>query len=47
MNLPEKFEVLIITLSDRAHRGDYEDLSGPKIREKVVDFFSSPNNVAW
>jgi molybdenum cofactor synthesis domain-containing protein len=41
MNLPEKFEVLIITLSDRAHRGDYEDLSGPKIREKVVDFFSS------
>jgi molybdenum cofactor synthesis domain-containing protein len=41
MNLPEKFEVLIITLSDRAHRGDYEDLSGPKIREKIVDFFSS------
>ena len=41
MNLPEKFEVLIITLSDRAHKGDYEDLSGPKIREKIVDFFSS------
>ena len=41
MNLPEKFEVLIITLSDRAHRGDYEDLSGPSIREKIVDFFSS------
>jgi molybdopterin adenylyltransferase len=41
MNLPEKFEVLVITLSDRAHRGDYEDLSGPRIREKITDFFSS------
>jgi molybdenum cofactor synthesis domain-containing protein len=40
MNLPEKFEVLIITLSDRAKRGDYEDLSGPKIREKISEFFS-------
>ena len=33
MNLPEKFEVLIITLSDRAYRGEYEDLSGPRIKE--------------
>ena len=41
MNLPEKFEVLIITLSDRAHRGEYEDLSGPRIKEKLSDFFSS------
>jgi molybdenum cofactor synthesis domain-containing protein len=41
MNLPEKFEVLIITLSDRASRGDYEDLSGPKIREMITDFFKS------
>ncbi len=41
MNLPEKFEVLIITLSDRAHRGEYEDLSGPKIKEKITEFFSS------
>jgi molybdopterin adenylyltransferase len=41
MNLPEKFEVLIITLSDRAARGEYEDLSGPKIREMITDFFSS------
>ena len=44
MNLPEKFEVLIITLSDRAHRGEYEDLSGPRIREKMSEYFSS---VAW
>jgi molybdopterin adenylyltransferase len=41
MNLPEKFEILVITLSDRAHIGKYEDLSGPKIREKISEFFSS------
>jgi molybdopterin adenylyltransferase len=41
MNLPEKFEILIITLSDRAHSGEYEDLSGPRIREKINEFFSS------
>jgi molybdenum cofactor synthesis domain-containing protein len=40
MNLPEKFEVLIINLSDRAYRGDYQDLSGPLISEKLKEFFS-------
>lgn len=44
MNLPEKYEILVITLSDRAHRGEYDDLSGPKIREKLTEFFSS---VGW
>ena len=44
MNIPEKFEILIITLSDRAHRGEYDDLSGPKIEEKIKEFFSS---VGW
>jgi len=43
MNLPEKFEVLIITLSDRAYRGEYQDLSGPRIREILEDFFTSQN----
>jgi len=43
MNLPEKFEVLIITLSDRAHRGEYQDLSGPRIRELLEYFFTSQN----
>ncbi|MBE3085932.1 MAG: MogA/MoaB family molybdenum cofactor biosynthesis protein, partial [Bacteroidetes bacterium] len=43
MNLPEKFEVLIITLSDRAYRGDYEDLSGPRIREILSEYLSSIN----
>jgi molybdopterin adenylyltransferase len=40
MNLPEKFEILIITLSDRAYRGEYEDKSGPRIKELLVEFFS-------
>jgi len=39
MNFPEKFEILIITLSDRAYKGEYEDLSGPKVKEKVEEFF--------
>lgn len=41
MKLPDKFEILIITLSDRAYRGEYEDLSGPKIKEKTEEFFPS------
>jgi molybdenum cofactor synthesis domain-containing protein len=44
MNIPKKFEVLIITLSDRAHRGEYEDLSGPLVKTKLVEFFES---VSW
>jgi molybdopterin adenylyltransferase len=43
MNLPEEFNVLIITLSDRAHRGEYEDLSGPKIGEIISEYLSSLN----
>ena len=41
MNLPEKFEILIITLSDRASRGEYEDLSGPRVRDILSDYLSS------
>ncbi len=44
MNLPGKFEILVITLSDRAHRGEYEDLSGPLVKEKISEFFTS---VGW
>jgi molybdopterin adenylyltransferase len=34
---PERpFTAAIITLSDRASRGEYEDLSGPAIRERLV-----------
>jgi len=41
MNLPEKLKVLIITLSDRAHRGEYKDLSGPRIKETISEYLSS------
>jgi molybdopterin adenylyltransferase len=41
MNLPDKFEVLIITLSDRAFKGEYLDLSGPRIKEKLSEFFTA------
>ncbi len=41
MNLPDRFEVLIITLSDRAYKGEYTDLSGPRIKEKLKDFFAA------
>lgn len=41
MNFPEKFEILIITLSDRAFRGEYEDLSGPAISGRLMEFFPS------
>ncbi|MBI5010015.1 MAG: MogA/MoaB family molybdenum cofactor biosynthesis protein [Bacteroidia bacterium] len=43
MNLPDRLEILIITLSDRASRGEYEDLSGPRIRQMVTDYFNSEN----
>ena len=41
MNLPAKYRVLVITLSDRAHRGEYEDLSGPAIRQRIEEFMKS------
>ena len=39
MNIPGKFEVLIITLSDRAYNREYRDLSGPRIKEELSSFF--------
>ncbi|MDX9774265.1 MAG: molybdopterin-binding protein, partial [Bacteroidales bacterium] len=35
MTLPETFKVLVITLSDRAYRGEYKDLSGPAVVKYV------------
>lgn len=43
MNFPEKFEVIIITLSDRAAKGEYKDLSGPRISDMLTDYFRSMN----
>lgn len=41
MNLPEEYKALVITLSDRAHSGVYEDLSGPCVKERLAEFFGS------
>jgi molybdenum cofactor synthesis domain-containing protein len=41
MNLPLRYEVLVITLSDRAYRGEYEDLSGPGIGRRISEYLSN------
>lgn len=41
MKLPNKFKALVITLSDRAHSGEYKDLSGPKISSMLSEYFDS------
>ena len=41
MKLPEKYKVLVITLSDRAFNGEYQDLSGPRVMEIIGGFFES------
>lgn len=37
---PKIFTARIITLSDRAHAGLYEDLSGPRTEKLISDFFT-------
>ncbi|MEJ5316687.1 MAG: molybdenum cofactor synthesis domain-containing protein [Tenuifilum sp.] len=41
---PKVYRVKVITLSDRASRGEYEDLSGPEVAKLVSDFF---NSIPW
>lgn len=38
--VPKIFKVLVITLSDRASKGEYEDLSGPEITNQLNEFFN-------
>ncbi|MCB0806022.1 MAG: MOSC domain-containing protein [Bacteroidales bacterium] len=40
---PRQFKVHVITLSDRASRGEYEDRSGPAIIKRAESFFKSLN----
>jgi molybdopterin adenylyltransferase len=40
MNLPQSYDILVITLSDRASRGEYEDLSGPGIGRRIAEHFT-------
>ncbi len=39
--IPKTYKVLVITLSDRAYKGTYEDKSGPAVVTKVDEFFRS------
>lgn len=41
---PRPLRFRIITVSDRAHAGEYEDLSGPRVRKALSDFF---NDTRW
>jgi len=41
---PKVYNVLVITLSDRASRGEYSDRSGPKIEQLLTAFFE---NEGW
>jgi molybdopterin adenylyltransferase len=41
--LPKIYNVLIITLSDRANRGEYSDRSGPAAELKVSEWFEKKN----
>lgn len=36
----DKLTIRIITLSDSASKGIYEDKSGPKIKERLLEYFS-------
>jgi len=44
MNLPDKYNILVVTLSDRAFNGEYTDLSGPVICERISWFM---NEAGW
>ncbi len=39
MTFPDPVRFVVITLSDRASRGEYEDLSGPAISNHIREFF--------
>lgn len=41
--MPKIYNVLIITLSDRASRGEYSDRSGPAAELKVSEWFEKKN----
>ena len=41
---PRVYKVLVITLSDRASRGEYSDRSGPRIEQLLASFF---DNMKW
>ncbi len=42
---PKVFSVRIITLSDRASRGEYEDKSGPRIKKLLEEYFKNNSSL--
>lgn len=42
--IPKIYKTLVITLSDRASRGEYEDKSGPEVVNQLKEFF---NSIEW
>ena len=42
--IPKIYKVHVITLSDRAFKGEYEDRSGPRIIELLEEFFEKNKN---
>src|SRR6516165_9008643 len=42
MTTPERARIGILTVSDRASRGEYQDLGGPAIRDCLTEILSSP-----
>lgn len=44
MKLPGTFKALVITLSDRAAEGEYDDLSGPEVEKMLKGYFS---DISW
>jgi len=42
--VPKVYKVAIITLSDRASRGEYSDRSGPRIKEYITEHFFKSNH---
>jgi len=44
---PVEIRLGVLTVSDRAARGEYADLSGPEIEKCMTDFAASPAGSAW
>jgi molybdenum cofactor synthesis domain-containing protein len=40
---PKMYRIMVITLSDRASAGEYEDRSGARIQEMLINFFTARN----
>jgi molybdopterin adenylyltransferase len=42
MNTPQPARIGIVTVSDRASRGEYQDLGGPAIRDCLAEILTAP-----